>query len=204
MKNPSISTLLAKTYSTLFHPLLIPILGVFFIFKALSDSFILHKGLLYIYIILIVFTILLPALTIFLFHRLKFLSIGSKKNTDSLLTVSIFAINYFLGYLLIKNLPFQIHYFFEIFLFGAIIIILISIILNYFLRLNFHMIGIGALLALSFLLSIVSPAQNLMYILILATGFLGTAQLLLQKNSGLQVLISFILGFFGMLFVFTY
>ncbi|MFV0375822.1 MAG: phosphatase PAP2 family protein [Mangrovibacterium sp.] len=187
---------IAKAISLLFHPLLMPTIGILLLmntgFYFALISFEAKK-----YILLIVFTstCLLPLISIgilLLFTRFK---LDLDKHGDRILPFMSTALFYYLGYYLLGRLP--IFPIYRILLIGSIFTIALLMFISVRWKISAHLAGIGgligAMLALSLRLSINS--SDLLAGLIIIAGLLGSSRILLGKHSPLQVYAGFTMGF---------
>jgi hypothetical protein len=195
----------AQIFSFVFHPLLIPTIGFLLLF--FSDFyFTILPFSIKRFILLVVFgsTCVLPALSIYLLSLNQKFDIKMEKNTDRIMPLMLSSIFYFTGYLILKKLPvFQI---FSLFLIASVLVQIALLIITLRWKISAHLAAIGGLLGgflgLSFRLQ-----ENPFYILIfliLISGALGTARLILEKHTRPQIYAGFLLGFFIMNAVFLW
>lgn len=202
--NKIISTL-AKVISILFHPLLIPTLGFFLLFISGFYFSILPWNFKQ-YIMMVVFgsTCLLPAVSIWLLSFSQKFDIKMEKNTDRVMPLMITSVFYYSGYLILKKLPvFPIY---NLFIIASILVQIALLLISLRWKISAHLAAIGGLLGgfmgLSFRLQ-ENPVHILIF-LILVTGALGTARLILGKHTRAQIYAGFMLGFLIMNGVFLF
>lgn len=196
MADNKILSITAKVISILFHPLLIPTLGFFllfisgFYFSILPWNF--KK-----YILIVVFgsTCLLPAVSIWLLSFSQKFDIKMEQNTDRVMPLIISSIFYYAGYLILKKLPvFPIY---TLFIIASILVQIALLLISLRWKISAHLAAIGGLLGgfigLAFRLQ-ENPLLILIF-LILVSGALGTARLILGKHTRAQIYAGFILGF---------
>lgn len=200
-----ILTVSARITSWVFHPLLIPTLGFLLLFNS-GFYFAMIPWKIEKYVLLIVFlsTCVLPALSISLLALNPKFDIKLDKNTDRALPLILSSVFYYMGYLLLKNLP--IFPVYQFFLIASIFVQICLLFINVIWKISAHSAAIGGLLggflALSFRLQ-ENPMLILISLVIIA-GLVGTARLILEKHTNSQVYAGFSLGFLIMISVFLY
>ncbi len=188
---------MAKVISFMFHPLIMPIIGVAIIFNSGTYVTIIDKNWMkLIYLIVTAFTLVLPLslLPFFIYSRL-ITNIQMKDRRERVIPYFVTFIFFCIAYYLLKKL--HVNYFISAYLFSASITILIVLVITYFWKISLHLVGIGGLTGLIMLLS-VEYGVDLTYYLVLTllvTGLLGTARLKLDAHTPLQIYTGFILGF---------
>jgi len=188
---------LAKFFSAILHPLLMPLISIYCLFSISSYfSFrINEKAIFLLYAIAFLFTVILPAATSVALYKLGWLSgLESPERNERKLPYIITAIYYTTAYYLLSKLPLPSVILLSVL--GASIIIIITSVINLFWKISAHMIGvgglIGALLALSF--KYLVDSGFILSLSILAAGLLGFARLQLKAHTPAQVYIGFLLG----------
>ncbi len=203
MKN--ILTSVARLTSVIFHPLLIPTLGFLLLFNSDFYFSILPWNVKR-YMLLVVFlsTCVLPAISVLILSINPKFDLNMEKNTDRVLSLLISSISYFMGYQLLKRLPVFPAY--NVFLIGAVLIQIALLPISMRWKISMHAAAIGGLaggvLGLSFRLQ-ENPVQ-LLSLLILAAGLVGTSRLILEKHTQAQVFAGLSIGFFILLAVVTF
>lgn len=187
----------ANIISILFHPLLMPFLGIVTILKSGAYiSYVESRWVNLILLITFILTIVLPlSLTPFYYYSKLIGSIRMKNSRERIVPYFITFILFYSAHFIIKKLP--LNYFYSVYLFAASVSVLLVIIITYFWKISTHMVGIGGLVGLIFSLSL-RMTVNLMGILIIAiivAGILGASRLRLNSHSPSQVYSGFILGF---------
>lgn len=193
----------AKTLSILFHPLLMPLLGVMFIFY--SGSYVSYLPGDVKRIILLVIganTLGLPLMMMPLFiHFGVIKSFAMESNKERILPLTFTLIPYVLSvYFLIKlPIPFVI----AAFLLGASLIIASCLIISYWWKISIHLVGIGGMVGFIIAFSVRLYTDVLPYLLIaiFIAGLLASARLYSKAHKPSQVYTGFGLGFLIMLSV---
>lgn len=190
----------ARICSTIFHPLIAPVLGIFIslYFSHLRDflgnSYILNYSF-----VILFFTFILPGIGILLLYKVKLItSVGLVRREERTLPYILFFLcyiscNVFIWWSGMRGLQFG-------FLTGGLIAILIDVIVNRWWKISVHMTAIGGVTGLIFVMShlqlFASPqtALLLQIIAILGAGALGTSRITLKRHTLGQVCCGFITG----------
>lgn len=201
-------SVIAKVISYLFHPLLIPTIGLWFIFRSPSYiSFIVTSELqraLYIVVFIVTFVFpVLSSLLLLILGRIRSLEMETpeERRIPYLLT----AIYYSLGYYMLTTkvpLPEQLN----LLLLGASISVVLTMLINIKWKISAHTIGVGGLIGalLGFAHQLhVNIIDDLILVLLIA-GLVGYARLRLNAHNQSQVYAGYLVGFLCefMLFVF--
>jgi membrane-associated phospholipid phosphatase len=200
MNEPKILTLSARITSIIFHPLLIPTLGFLLLFSSGFYFAVIPWNVKW-FILLVVFlsTCILPALSIGLLSYSPKFDIKMEKGTDRAIPLIFSSISYYLGYLILKQVPlFPIY---QLFLIASILIQVLLLIISLQWKISAHAASIGGLLG-GFIALSIRLQENpviILTLLILIAGIVGTARLMLGKHTNAQVYAGFLLGFVIML-----
>lgn len=192
----------ARIVSTVFTPFSIPFVAflILFLFSYLNIMPLAYK--LIVLGVVYCFTILMPTLTIFLFRKIngfeaKDLTDRKKRYVPYLLTI----ISYVFCMLMMRKL--NIPWYMSGIILTALLMMLISIILNLKWKLSEHMLGMGGIVG-----GVVSFSALFGYnpvwwlsLFILIAGVLGTARIILQHHTLSEVLTGFVVGFICALLV---
>lgn len=196
MNDNKILTLTARFLSAIFHPLLIPTIGFLLLFNSGLYFSILPWNL-KLYMLLVVFTTTcaLPAISLFVLSINQKIDFGMEKNTDRVLVLLICIVWYYSGYFLLKRL--SIFPIYQMLLVGAVFvqIALIPVVMRW--KASLHMAALGGLIGgiLGMAFRILENPSQLLGVLLLTAGLVGTSRLILEKNTESQVYSGFILGF---------
>jgi len=186
----------AKIISTLFHPILMPSWGFLLMFySGFYDTMLTNEAKRFILLVIFFSTATLPMLAIaVLAFNLKFdfLMPNSQDRILPLLFTSVF---YYIGFVLLG----RIHFLpvFKLFMIASVLVIITLLLVSFKWKISIHMAAIGAVTATFFALSFrwgVNPMSAIV-VLVLAAGLVGTARLVPNKNSLLQLAAGYILGF---------
>ena len=190
---------IARTASIVFHPLLIPTLGFLLLFNSDFYFALLPWNIKrFLLLVVILSTCVLPALSILLLAYNRKLDLNMDKNTDRILPLILSSIFYYVGYLIIQKLP--IFPIFNFFLIASILVQIALIFITLRWKISAHSAAIGGLLGGFFALSFRQGENPVLIIisLILISGIVGTARLILGKHTSWQVYTGFLLGFLVM------
>ena len=192
----------ARIVSAVFTPFSIPFVAflILFLFSYLNIMPLAYK--LIVVGVVYCFTVLMPTLTIFLFRKIngfeaKDLTDRKKRYVPYLLTI----ISYVFCMLMMRKL--NIPWYMSGIILTALLMMLISIILNLKWKLSEHMLGMGGIVG-----GVVSFSALFGYnpvwwlsLFILIAGVLGTARIILQHHTLSEVLTGFVVGFICALLV---
>ena len=195
----------ARVTSIVFHPLLIPTLGFLLLFNS-GFYFAILPWSVKQFILLVVFlsTCVLPALSIGLLALSPKFDLNMDKNTDRVLPLVMSSIYYYLGFLVLRRLPvFQIY---NLFLLASILVQVVLIVISLKWKISAHSAAMGGLFGGFFSLSfqLQETPMLLLIALILISGMVGSARLILSKHTNWQVYAGFLVGFSVMNLVFYF
>ncbi len=202
-----IAMVLSRLFSVLFHPLIIPTLGILILFRLNT-----YVGLVvsdpakrFVLIVVFVNTALAPALATLLLKRagiIKDVLLGER--SERLFPLLLTALFYILTYYLLKQiqLPSLIYYY----VIGATLLVLICLIVTFNWKISIHMISMGGvtgfLIATALLLR--TDVSLLVMLAVLLSGIVGSSRIWLNAHTPTQVYVGFVLGLAVMLFLYTY
>ncbi|MCF8219011.1 MAG: hypothetical protein K9I29_01395 [Bacteroidales bacterium] len=199
---------LANIFSTLFNPVLIPFYGSLIIL--FSDGYLSlllpAQARLMILGIIVLMTVLMPAVTIFLMKKTKMISsIRLEKREERAVPFLATGFSFYLAYMLIKS--FEIPGYYGLFLLGATLLIVLALVINSFWKISIHMMALGGLTGLFIALSpfVFGVDEVFTYLLIFISGLTGFARLKLNVHTPAQVYtgwftgVAFMFGLFQLL-----
>ncbi len=187
----------AKIISYVFHPLIMPVIGLSIIFN--TDSYINYavpQELKQAVIILVgASTFLIPLLiSLLLLNRKLINSLEMETQKERIIPYSITIIFYVFALYMLKQAPIPPIIF--NFIIGATLSIIIAFVINIKWKISAHMIGIGglvgALLCVSILLEIYITPFFILSLLV--AGLVGSARLILKAHTQSQVYAGFAIG----------
>ncbi|MEZ5197133.1 MAG: hypothetical protein R2764_12220 [Bacteroidales bacterium] len=188
---------IAKIVSVLFHPLLIPAYTTLLLFNL--NSYIAfqipYQAKLLILGMIVITTFFFPVLFILIMKRRGMIkSLQMENREERLYPFIITAIFYFLTYQMIRQL--QIPDVYKLFILGSAILVLLSMGINFFMKISIHMVGIGGMLGALIGLSL-HINLNMVYsiiLIIVISGIVGFSRLKLDAHKPLQVYSGFLMG----------
>jgi hypothetical protein len=186
----------AKIISAIFHPVLVPTLGFVLLFTAgFFDSMLTTEAKQFILLVIFFSTATLPMLAIAILalnSKFDFLMPNSRDRIIPLLFASVF---YYIGFYLLS----RIHFIptFKLYMIASVLLIIALLFISFKWNISIHMAAVGAITATIFALSFRTGANplNAIVIVIMVSGLVGTARLLLNKNNLLQLAAGYFLGF---------
>ncbi|MFO8067200.1 MAG: hypothetical protein R6U11_06430 [Bacteroidales bacterium] len=194
----NIEKYIARIFSTIFHPLVIPSLGIFILFSINTYiGFSIPSGGQRAILLIVMFnTALAPLISVFVLKRLKLInSVLLNERAERIIPVFISGVFYFFTFYILKqvNLPFLVYFF----ILSATILIFLVLLITLYWKISIHMTSIGGLtgylIAVSFLLKTDIPLIIISSLLI--SGILGFSRLFLKAHKPAEVYAGFGLGF---------
>ena len=187
---------IAKIVSVFFHPVLLPTLGFLLMFTSgFYDSMLTREAKQFILLVVFFSTATLPMLAIAILalnSKFNFLMPDSRDRIIPLLFASVF---YYIGFILLS----RIHFIpmLKLFMIASVLLIVALLLISFKWNISIHTAAAGAvtatLLALSFRTGM-NPVIAII-IVVIVSGLVGTARLLLNKNNLLQLAAGYVLGF---------
>jgi len=187
---------IAKVISIVFHPVLVPTIGLLLLLNS-GFYFTMLSWEAKRFVLLVVFfsTCILPLLSVAIMAlnpKFDIMMPGSRDRIMPLLSSSIF---YYLGYMLLsKGRAFPE---FKLFLLASVLVIVALLVISFKWKISNHMAAIGGLAGTLFALSFrsgMNPVYSLL-IVVLISGLVGTARLILEKHTIGQLIAGYGLGF---------
>jgi len=188
---------LAQFFSVIFHPILLPALGIMILFNSGSVlEFIPFQAKKIILIIVFVCTAILPLTFIpfYIFQRIV-RNVQMEQNRERLIPLLVTTLLYFLCYYLLVRL--KVPETISLFVLAATHVVLITFMITFKWKISIHLAGVGgfvgALIAVAFRLQV-----NLEYFVIVAvliSGILGYSRLKLNKHKPYQIYAGWGVGF---------
>lgn len=188
--------ILANILSIISHPLLMPTIGLFLIFRSktyLSYMPIHEQKILYLIVFINTFVFPISIIPFFIYQKLiKNFKLSNRK--ERILPLSIISIFYFFTYLILHKLI--VPTIIQNFILGTFFSILLAFLINLRWKISTHMIGIGGIvgLVLSLSIKLFVDLQSIIMILLLFSGILGSARLYLNEHKPTQIYCGFLVG----------
>jgi membrane-associated phospholipid phosphatase len=187
---------LAHIVSAIFHPLVMPTVGLLFIFWLTTNVILLPLDAKRIILIIVgINTFVLPLLMIPLFYRLHLIkSIQMHSHRERIIPMAFTLIPYIFSFYFLNRLPIVA----EIpnFMLGASITIAIALIVSIWWKISIHMVGVGGIAGLFFALSLrfYVDVTWLIIAAVIIAGWVACARLALNAHKPSQVYIGFFIG----------
>ena len=187
---------IAHFFSIIFHPLLMPTIGVYIIFHSdLYFTYIPFELKRIIYIIVFICTTVLPLslMPFFIYQRIIH-NIQMNRRRDRLIPLIITTIMYFFAYFLLYKL--QTPEFVRLFMLAAAIIVFITCLLSIKWKISAHMVGIGGLVGMIIALysQVTGNLNFYLFTSIFVAGLVGASRLRLNVHNTRQVYIGLVIG----------
>jgi hypothetical protein len=189
-------TKLAKIISVIFHPVLIPTLGFFLLFHS-DFYFSMITGEVKRFVLLVVFfsTGILPMISVAILALNPKFDISMEKSRDRIIPLLSSAVFYYMGFVLLGRMKaFPI---FKLFLVASVLVIIALLLISIKWKISNHMAAVGGMTGTIFALSFRSGVNPVYAILtvVLLSGLIGTARLVLNKHSIGELIAGYGLGF---------
>ncbi len=188
-----------KAITYIFHPLLMPTLGILIIFDSIEYMvYVPFEMKRAVFLIVFISTCLLPLsfIPFFYFQKIiKDFEMSSRK--ERFIPLFLSAIFYYIGYYLISK--FTIPLVLVSFMFSTVIVVFVILIINLKFKISIHMSGIGGIIGLIMAILIKTGDLNfyIFIVSILLAGFIGYSRLWFKAHTQWQVYTGFVIGFAG-------
>jgi membrane-associated phospholipid phosphatase len=186
---------LASAISFLFFPLFMPLYGISLLFQLPLFSFFPKSYIVVCFLIIIVFSILLPLISYILLKQMNMISnVKMYNKEDRVLPMLVTSFSFFACAIMLFR------YAMPLFIINIMVSIaiatLITAIISKWWKISAHLTGIGGLVASIFIVSL-STGTNPVFVFcasILAAGLLAAARLQLRRHTPLQLIAGFANG----------
>ncbi len=200
-KHSGIVIFFAKIISYVFHPLFIPLyVGWYLVF--MHDGYFAgfgEKAKTWVMLRLLLNMVFFPALSVLLLKGVGFIdSIFLKKQRDRIIPYMASGIFFFWMYLVFRNQP-EIPQILTAFTFGVFLASSVALIANIYFKISMHAIGCGGMLGLMMVVlnnNASSPFSVPLIIVILITGMVCTARLIVSDHTQKDIYLGLLCGFF--------
>ena len=189
--------LLSKILSVVFHPMLMPTLGIFLILHSGTHlSYLPFEVKRVVYIIVFISSCLLPISLLPLFLQMKLIkSFHMETARERIYPVLAAGVFYFLGYFLLSRL--NISQLIEAFILSSLVAVLLSVGISFFWKISMHSLAVGGvtgvLAGVMFRYGV--DLIFLISLMVLISGATVSARLYLNAHSPSQVYSGYLLGF---------
>jgi len=196
---------LAKIFSVIFQPLLIPSFTLFLLFNLNNYIALIIPPSARQMILGMVFiiTFVFPVLMLFILYKRRVIqSFNMNTREERIIPLFITGVFYFMAYHIIKQI--QIDEIYQRIFLGSAFLVLIALVVSLIWKISLHMIGMGGMLGAFIGLSQVIHTDVVLIIvaIALACGLTGFARLKLNAHNPSQVYVGFITGLGVMLWLF--
>ncbi len=187
---------LAKIISGIFHPVFIPSLGLVLLLNSgFYFSMLSWEAKRFVMLVVFFTTCILPMLSVAIMALSPKFDVSMPRSRDRIIPLLSSSIFYYLGFILLS----KVHAVpdFKLFMVATVLVIVALLIISFRWKISIHMAAAGALTGTLFALSFrsgVNPLYSIL-IMVLVSGLVGTARLILQKHNIAQIISGYALGF---------
>lgn len=198
---------LARLFSAVLHPLIIPTLGIIILFNL--ESYIAYsipvQAKRFVLLMVFINTAVAPLLSVIALKRARVIGdMLLDERHDRFIPMLLSALYFILTYYLLRQitLPSIIYYY----VMGAGLLVIICLLITLRWKISIHMASMGALTGFLIVSSLLLGVNiNMLIILaVFLSGMLGFARLRLNAHSPAQVYAGFLLGVCNMLLLYVY
>lgn len=178
-----------RVLSSLFHPLIMPTLGVFIILNSGTYlSLLEYRQKMMILLMIFVSTFALPVAFIpFFYYRKIVKSIEMGDNRERFLPLLVTGALYYVAYLILhfKGMPLLI----QAFVMASAVTVFVNLLVNIRWKISSHMMGIGGIIGLIITIIVLFKADMIVFLMlaILLTGLIAYSRLSLNSHTPAQV-----------------
>lgn len=193
---------IAKIISVLFHPVLIPTLGLFLLLNSgFYFSMLSWEAKRFVLLVMFFTTCILPMLSVAIMALNPKFNIAMPESRDRILPLASSSIFYYLGFVLLSKVRAVPD--FKMFMVATVLVIIALLVISFKWKISTHMAAIGGLTGTLFALSFrsgINPIYSILAV-VLVSGLVGTARLILKKHDIWQLLAGYGMGFLVLYFV---
>lgn len=188
---------ISKAFSYLFHPLIMPSLGLIILFNSNSYiSYLSFDAKKIIFLIVFISTFLLPILFIpfYLFQNI-IKNIEMDNHKERIIPLATTSVVYFFSYFMLHRLA--VPHIIENFIFSALLTLLVLLLINIKWKISAHMMGIGGLTGAVVAFSLLLGVNLYFYYLpiILISGLVASSRIILKMHNHKQIYFGWTIGF---------
>ncbi|MFO8054086.1 MAG: hypothetical protein R6U19_02865 [Bacteroidales bacterium] len=196
---------IAEGISIVFHPLLIPLYGTLILlyYDGYLSFLLTEKARLIILSVVFLMTFVFPLiLTVILKSMHMISSLRLQRRQERTLPFLGAGFSFYLAFIIIR--AFEVPGYYNLFLLGATLLIVIAIVVNKFWKISIHMLSLGGLSGLFIALAPYSFGVDHMfiYLVVLMAGATGYARLKLNTHQPAQVYVGYLTGLMFMFSLF--
>lgn len=193
---------IAKVISTIFHPVLLPSLGLLLLLNSgFYFSMLSWEAKRFVLLVVFFSTCILPLLAVGIMSLNSKFDILMPQSRDRIMPLLLSSVSYYLGFMLLSRAG--VFPELKLFLLASILVIVSLLVISFKWKISSHMAAIGGLAGALFALAFrsgVNPVYPIL-IVVLISGLVGTARLILNKHSIWQLLAGYGMGFSGLYFI---
>jgi membrane-associated phospholipid phosphatase len=187
---------LFKIISIVFHPVLVPTLGMVLLLNSgFYFSMLSWEAKRFVLLVIFFTTCILPLLLVSILAINPRFDVNMPRSTDRVIPLLGTAVFYYLGFILLGRM--NIFPVFKLFMLASVLVLVALLIISFKWKISNHMATLGALAGLFFALSFrkgLNPVYSLL-IVVLVSGLVGTARLALKKHTIGEIIAGYALGF---------
>ncbi len=197
----------ARVFSTLFHPLILPTIGLFILFRLNTYISLTLPLEVRRYVLLMVFvnTAILPVLSVLVLKRTGHIrDYLLRERAERLLPLMVAAVTFFMTYYLLRQL--QLPSLIDFFMMGATLLVLLSLLISIRWKISIHMVSLGGLTG--FMIVTALLLQPDMHLLIMAaflvSGLTAASRLHVKAHKPAEVYAGYLLGVLVMILLYLF
>ncbi|PIF06189.1 MAG: hypothetical protein CSA36_02815 [Draconibacterium sp.] len=186
----------AKIISYVFHPFLMPTMGcALLLFSGVYYSGVAAEIRYFILLVVSLSTAILPMLTVAVLSFNPKFDIAMQTTRDRIIPLFLTAVFYYIGFLLLAKVNFMLLP--RMFLGASVLLLVALLFITFRWKISIHMASIGAITATIFALSFRAGMNPLFAVVgvVIISGLVGTARLILQRHNLFQLTAGYLLGF---------
>ena len=198
---------LFKIFSYIFHPILMPLIGILIILSISHLTLLPIASKKAILSLVAIITVFFPLTIIpILYYQKLITGITISNRRERLLPMFLTSIFYYFGYFMLHKYSAPV--FLQEYMLVVFISVLTASVINIKWKISLHMIGIGGLIGLLSALAFLFGIHNsiVFMISIIVAGIIGTSRLYLSEHTSTQIYSGFLLGYilnFGVIVMFN-
>lgn len=188
---------LARIISFLLHPVFLPFYMLLFLFSMNFHAALVltPKAKLFLAIVVMLTTILIPLLLNLIFLRMKLIqSLRMETREERIFPLITQVIFFYLTYYLLKQ--YQVPFIFTFYMLGATFLVFCTMVITLFYKISLHMTGMGGVFGffLGLALKYSLPMADILMIIILISGITGVARLKENSHKNSEIYAGFLAG----------
>jgi len=190
--------ILAKTFSGLFHPLIMTTLGLLILFNSGTSLAVVQPEVKRVSVIVVfLFTCIFPIglmIMLYLTKMIKDFELSDKRERTLPITMTI--ILFLFTFFIMRGIP-QLERGHISYILSASVGMLLILAINNYMKPSVHMLGLGGLLGMLLVIIVFyrAPLQSWFVITVLAAGIAGSARLILKLHTPKELLVGLLTGF---------